>query len=62
MKLEADVQRARRGEEAQGLALEDQRGVGEIVDDDQAVGLGEGDDLGEERAAWRSPPSGCSDS
>ena len=47
MEFDADVLRAGRGEEAQRLALEHQRGVGGVVNDDEVVLPGEGDDPGE---------------
>ena len=50
VQLDADVFRARRGEEAQRfVAVVNQADVGGVVDDDEVVRLGEVDDLGEER-------------
>ena len=48
VQLDADVERAGRGQEAHRLAVEHQGGVGGVVDDDQVVGLGEGDHVLEE--------------
>ena len=61
MKLKADVHRSRRGQKAKRHALEHERGVGEIVDDDEMIRLREGDHLGEKIRAWRWRPLDCSD-
>ena len=61
VQFDADVLRAGRGQEAQRLAFEDQRGVGGIVNDDEVVLLRELDDFARRTPAWRSRRSDCSD-
>ena len=61
VQFDAHLLRAGRGQEAQRLALEDQRRVGRIVDDDQAVAAARTPRLARRTPAWRSRRSGCSD-
>ncbi len=48
MEFDPDVDGAGNAEEAEGFAFEDKSGVGSVVDNDEVVGFGEGDDFGEE--------------
>ena len=61
VQFDADIHRAGRGEERERLAFEYQRGIGGVVDDDQIVLLGEGDDLRRRIRCGRLRRSDCSD-
>jgi hypothetical protein len=57
VKFDADVFRARRGQETERLAFEYERGVGSVVDHNEIIFLREFDNFGKElcgraRASW----------